>query len=104
MVMRREAGMKRRSFLKGAAAAVAAPAVVLPVGKAAQAQGRAETLVIVQEYGPNSLDMQGIGASQPVNGVAMNCYDRLVSFKRKPLPDGSFSYDSTAIEPSLAES
>ena len=39
----------------------------------AAAQGgpsRTETLLLVQEYGPNSLDMQGIGSAQPVNGVA----------------------------------
>ena len=58
----------------------------------AAAQGgpsRAETLLLVQEYGPNSLDMQGIGSAQPVNGVAINCYDRLIRFKPVPLPDGA---------------
>jgi peptide/nickel transport system substrate-binding protein len=30
----------------------------------AQGTQRNETLVLVQEYGPNSLDMQGIGSAQ----------------------------------------
>lgn len=76
------------------------------VGKAsAQAPPRTETLLLVQEYGPNSLDMQGIGSSQPVNGVALNCYDRLVRFKRAPLPDGNGNtFSINELEPELAES
>ncbi len=89
--------MHRRDFIAGTAALASSPAW-------AQAPTRAETLLIVQEYGPNSLDMQGIGASQPVNGVALNCYDRLVRFKRTTLPDGTLSYDLTQLEPELAES
>ena len=52
----------RRDFLKivsSAGAALVMPGVV-------SAQGRAETLVIVQELGPNSLDMQGVGSNQTV--------------------------------------
>jgi hypothetical protein len=59
--------------------------------------------VIVQEYGPNSLDMQGIGSAQPVNGVAQNCYDNLVRFKRKKIDDVTTSFDITEVEPALAE-
>ena len=44
--------------------------------------------------------------SQPVNGVALNCYDRLVRFKRVPLPDGAgHSFDmigGTGTGPELA--
>ncbi len=94
--------MKRRTFVKGVAAAIAAPAVI--GSKPAAAQGRADSLLIVQEYGPNSMDMQGLGSSQPVNGVALNCYDRLVSFKRKPIDGGSSTFDVHAVEPDLAES
>lgn len=91
--------LTRRTAL---AAGLAAPFV----GKAqAQAPSRNETLLLVQEYGPNSLDMQGIGSSQPVNGVAINCYDRLIRFKPGPLPDGSGStFNMTDLEPELAES
>ena len=91
--------MDRRTFVAAAGAALAVrPAL------AQTAPTRAETLLIVQEYGPNSLDMQGIGASQPVNGVSLNCYDRLLRFKRTTLADGTSSYDLTQLEPELAES
>lgn len=90
--------MHRRTFLAATGAALAAgPA-------AAHAPTQAETLLIVQEYGPNSLDMQGIGSLQPVNGVALNCYDRLLRFKRITLADGTWSYDLTRLEPEPAES
>ncbi len=92
--------MQRRTFLTATGAALAAPA--WPAW--AQAPTRAETLLLVQEYGPNSLDMQGIGSAQPVNGVALNCYDRLVRFAKVTLPDGTLSYDLTKLEPELAES
>lgn len=86
--------MHRRTFIATTAAALAAPAIV---GKAVHAQSasRAETLLLVQEYGPNSMDMQGLGSSQPVNGVALNCYDRLVRFKkiRKETWPGSGSHE-----------
>ncbi len=92
--------MQRRTFI----AAVPAALAVGPAG-AQSAPSRAETLLLVQEYGPNSLDMQGIGSSQPVNGVALNCYDRLVRFKSVPLPgDGGGTFQIDALEPELAES
>ncbi len=86
------------------AAGLAAPFVVRAKAQA-QTPSRNETLLLVQEYGPNSLDMQGIGSSQPVNGVALNCYDRLIRFKPVPLPDGNGgTFNMTDIEPELAES
>ena len=96
--------MDRRHFLAGSTAAIAAP--VFGAGPAAAQQAsRAETLLLVQEYGPNSMDMQGLGSSQPVNGVALNCYDRLVRFKTVPLPDGKGrTFDLQQLEPELAES
>jgi len=80
----------------GAAAAIG-PRVVF-------AQTRAETLVVVQELGPNSLDMQGVGSNQTVNGLSWNCYDRLLSYTAKTLPDGTPSYDRATLAPELAES
>ncbi|UFN51199.1 ABC transporter substrate-binding protein [Roseomonas sp. OT10] len=96
--------MQRRDLLKATAgASLAAPALSRPA--AAQAPSRRETLLLVQEYGPNSMDMQGIGSSQPVNGVSLNCYDRLVRFKRVPLGDGvTTTFDINGLEPELAES
>ncbi len=70
----------------------------------AWAQGRSETLLVVQELGPNSLDMQGVGSNQTVNGLSWNCYDRLLSYASKTLPDGTVSYDREKLAPELAES
>ena len=44
---------------------------------------------MVQELGPNSLDMQGVGSNQTVNGLSWNCYDRLLTYAAKTLPDGT---------------
>ena len=97
--------MRRRRFLAASATALAAPFVGVSKPAEAQSASRAETLLLVQEYGPNSMDMQGLGASQPVNGVALNCYDRLVRFKSVPLPDGKGkTFDLHQLEPELAES
>jgi peptide/nickel transport system substrate-binding protein len=70
----------------------------------AAAQNRMETLILVQELGPNSLDMQGVGSNQTVNGLAWNCYDRLMTYVAKTLPDGTLSYDRAVLAPELAAS
>jgi len=93
-------GFDRRDFLKGATAG-AALGLGMPT---AFAQDRAGTLVIVQELGPNSLDMQGVGSNQTVNGLSWNCYDRLISYGLTTLPDGTPSYDRGKLTPELAES
>ena len=59
---------------------------------------------MVQELGPNSLDMHGVGSNQTVNGLSWNCYDRLLSYAAKTLPDGTPSYDRVTLAPELAES
>ena len=92
--------MKRRTFITTTAVALAAPAIE---NSAAQtAATREETLVLVQEYGPNSMDMQGIGSAQPVNGVSLNCYDTLIRFKRIPFAEGIQTHDLKNHEPGLA--
>jgi peptide/nickel transport system substrate-binding protein len=96
--------MKRRSFLKTAAGAAALSAPAIRRAEAQAAPTRNETLLLVQEYGPNSLDMQGIGSAQPVNGVSLNCYDTLIRFKRKPFAEGITVFDRDNYEPGLAES
>jgi peptide/nickel transport system substrate-binding protein len=90
----------RRSFLQSSAALGALGFS----GTQVLAQGRGETLIVVQELGPNSLDMQGVGSNQTVNGLAWNCYDRLLSYAVKTLPDGTPSYDREKLAPELAES
>jgi peptide/nickel transport system substrate-binding protein len=92
----------RRRFLQSTAAAGAALAFA---DCEAWAQGaRQDTLIVVQELGPNSLDMQGVGSNQTVNGLSWNCYDRLLGYAAKTLPDGTPSYDRAVLAPELAES
>jgi peptide/nickel transport system substrate-binding protein len=91
----------RRRFMQGLLAGGAAFA---SGGGVALAQGRGETLLVVQELGPNSLDMQGVGSNQTVNGLSWNCYDRLLTYAAKTLPDGTPSYDRAVLAPELAES
>lgn len=92
--------ISRRTFVATSMAAVTAS-----TARAQTAPSRKDTLFVVQEYGPNSLDMQGIGSSQPVNGVSINCYDRLLRFKPVPLPNGGGgTFSMTELEGELAES
>lgn len=53
---------------------------------------------------PNSLDLHRVGTNRPAYGVSWVLYDRLMTFGKKQLPDGSLSYDYTVLEPELAES
>jgi peptide/nickel transport system substrate-binding protein len=70
----------------------------------ALAQGRNETLIVVVESGPNSMDIHGVGANRPAYQASWNLYDRLMTFGVKTLPDGSRSYDYSVLKPELAES
>src|SRR5947209_15017075 len=90
----------RRSVLGGLSLA----GITAAAPRFAWAQSRGETLLVVQELGPNSLDMQGVGSNQTVNGLSWNCYDRLLSYAAKTLPDGTPSYDRGVLAPELAES
>ena len=91
----------RRDFLLGSLSVAGLSATGMPF---AHAQSRSETLLVIQELGPNSLDMQGVGSNQTVNGLSWNCYDRLLSYASKTLPDGTTSYDREKLAPELAES
>jgi peptide/nickel transport system substrate-binding protein len=93
--------IKRRSLLK-AASLTPIGACALVAGEAA-AQDRKDTLVMANEFGPNMLDIHGLGANRPSYGVAWNAYDRLITYGRKKLPDGNNMYDYTKFEPELAE-
>jgi peptide/nickel transport system substrate-binding protein len=93
--------LNRRSLLKAASLTPVA-ASALAAGQA-QAQDRKETLVMANEFGPNMLDIHGLGANRPTYGVAWNVYDRLMTYGRKKLPDGSTMYDYSKLEPELAE-
>lgn len=97
------AGMEfdRRSLLQGTG--TLGLAMLLGGGASAQ-QNRNETLLVVQELGPNSLDMHGVGSNQTVNGLSWNVYDRLLTYAAVTLPDGTLSYDRATLAPELAES
>ena len=69
----------------------------------ATAQG-SDTLVVVTGQTINSLDLHRTGTNRPSYQVAVNCYDRLVSFGTKEAPGGGLSYDYDTIMPELAES
>ncbi len=76
----------------------------LALATVAGAQGaRKETLLIANEFGPNMLDIHGVGANRPSYGVAWIAYDRLMTHGRKTLPSGVTTYDYSKLEPELAE-
>ena len=93
--------MQRRFFLFASSAIVAAAsfAATLTSVSPAAAQSRKETLIVLVENGPNSMDIHGVGTSFRSYVAAWNMYDRLVTFGRKTLPDGTLSYDYSKIEP-----
>lgn len=99
--------MKRRDFLRSAAATGAGAAIVgggVAQSDPAAAQSRATTLRVVQESMPNTLDPAGLGGNPRANGYSWNVYDRLLGFGRKTLANGSETYDYAKLEPELAES
>src|SRR6266481_921185 len=69
----------------------------------ALAQGRADTLVVVTEVGPNMLDIHAPGANRPSYQASWNVYDRLITFGNETLKDGSKMYDYASLKPELAE-
>jgi len=82
---------------------LAALALAASLAGPALAQDRKETLVVANEFGPNMLDIHGLGANRPSYGVAWVAYDRLMTYGKKKLADGTLSYDYNKLEPELAE-
>ncbi len=80
--------MRRRDFVLGAVAGVAA----LPAPWSF-AQTRAESLRILSEAGPNSFDPIGVGVNRNAIQLHWNTYDRLVAFGAKKRDDGTLYYD-----------
>src|SRR6202521_6306853 len=85
-------------------ACVAFITAMVGLASPAIAQSRNETLLVVVESGPNSMDIHGVGANRPAYQASWNLYDRLMSFGVKTLPDGTRSYDYSVLKPELAES
>ena len=94
--------MRRRAFL--VATTILSALSLLGAAAPAEAQGRKDTLLVLVENGPNSMDIHGVGTSFRSYVAAWNMYDRLVSFGIKTLPDGTQMYDYSKIVPELAES
>lgn len=91
----------RRNFLKMGVAG----ASILPFLRAIPADAAgSDTLVVVTGQTINSLDIHRKGTNRPSYQVAVNCYDRLLSFGTKEAPGGGFSYDYSTVVPELAES
>lgn len=93
--------MDRRHFL-ASTSALGAAAGTLPLAARAQSRPK-DVLVVANEFGPNSLDIHTVGANRPAYGVSWLAYDRLLSYGRKTLPDGTASYDRDKLVPELAE-
>ena len=79
-------------------------ALLLLTASPALAQSRSETLLVVVELGPNSMDIHGVGANRPAYQASWNLYDRLMTYGVKTLPDGTRMYDYSVLKPELAES
>ena len=94
---------RKRSLKMGFAVAALTAAGALQTS-GALAQTRAETLIVVAEEGPASLDIDAANANVPTHEVSWNIYDRLITHGMKTLPDGTPSYDFTQFKPELAES
>ncbi|MEP4546685.1 MAG: ABC transporter substrate-binding protein [Saccharospirillum sp.] len=91
----------RRTFLKTTALGAASLPFLKVMPAMAESGG---TLVVVSGQTINSLDLHRVGTNRASYQVAINCYDRLVSFSTKTLPSGELSYDYESIVPELAES
>lgn len=96
--------MNRRDFLK-TTSSLTLGAATLPFLKVLPAMANTnETLVVVMGSTINSLDIHRSGTNRPSYQVAVNCYDRLMTFGTKTLEDGSLSYDYDNLQGELAES
>jgi peptide/nickel transport system substrate-binding protein len=101
--LHRGCAMKRRDFLKSAAAVAAGSAIAAPaVWSPAKAQSRQETLLIISESGPNNVDIHGVGTNVPGYEVSWNCYDRLISHEMKTV-NGTQYYDKDKFKMELAD-
>jgi peptide/nickel transport system substrate-binding protein len=78
-------------------------AAAIGVSSSVIADPRKESLIVVTASGPNSMDIQRSGTNRPSYQVAVNMYDRLVSFGIKG-SGNQLKYDSTVIKPELAAS
>ena len=96
--------MNRRDLIKTSTGVVLS-ASVLPFLKVSEALAQSsDTAVVVIGNTINSLDIHRSGTNRPSYQVAVNVYDRLVSFGTRTLKDGSLAFDYNKVIPELAES
>ncbi len=95
--------MKRREFMQRTTAA-AAGTLITAHAVPGRAQAHKDTLLIVSENGPNTLDIMGLGINRPGYEASWNTFDRLVTHGTKKDADGNDRYDFNSIVPELAES
>jgi len=95
--------MNRRELLKSAGA-LAIGSSILPFFKSAAFAAPSDTVVVLIGNTINSLDIHRPGTNRPSYQVAVNVYDRLVTFGTRKLADGSLAYDYDKVVPELAES
>ena len=93
--------MKRRDFLKSST--ILAGGLATGIAMPTLAQSRKDTLLALSESGPNNLDIHGVGTNRPGYEASWNTYDRLLTFGAKKDANGNGHYDSTKLEPELAE-
>ncbi len=93
----------RRNFLKMSGGVLGASSLPLLKIMPVQAANK-DVIVAVTGQTINSLDLHRKGTNRASYQVAVNCYDRLVSFGTKEVPGAGLSYDYSKIEPELAES
>jgi peptide/nickel transport system substrate-binding protein len=92
--------MDRRSFLT-----LPGSAAFLILLKALPAEAaEKDTVVVAIADTINSLDINRPGTNRPAYQVAVNAYDRLLSFGTKTNPDGSVSWDYHSLHGELAQS
>lgn len=95
--------MNRRQLLKSAGAAVIGSSM-LPFLRSTAFAASNDTVVVMIGNTINSLDIHRPGTNRPSYQVAVNVYDRLVTFGTRKLSDGSLAYDYDKVQPELAES
>jgi peptide/nickel transport system substrate-binding protein len=98
----RKRNLKRRDFLKSTGALAGAASIVGGIGTAWSETPR-DTLLVLVENGPNSLDIHGVGTTFRSYVACWNLYDRLLTFGRKTLSDGGFSRNYVADAPNVGD-
>lgn len=92
----------RHATCRRALAAALATTLSGVAASPATADARKETLLVVIESGPNSLDIHGVGTNRPAYGTSWNVYDRLMTYGVKKLANGTEMYDYKTLKPELA--